>query len=95
MSAVEKVGGATRGAWLTNAQVAAYRSLAKSRGVACGDVVEAAANDDLGRIVELRDHAKERRIQDGHIRRIEHLYRSKVLGLWLERDLWLQEQGLR
>ena len=95
MSAVEKVGGATRAAWLTNAQVAAYRSLAKSRGVAFGDVVEAALNDDLRRVIELRDLGKQRRITEQSVARTNALYRQKVLGLWLDRDLWLQEQELR
>ena len=91
---IERVGGSTKGVWMSAHQVAAYQSLARSRGVEFADVVRAAEDGDLSRIIELRDLAKERRIQDGHIRRIEHLYRMKVLGILQERDLMLREREL-
>jgi hypothetical protein len=61
--------------------VAAYRSLAKSRGVAFGDVVEAAATDDLRRVIELRDVGKERRIAEQYVIRIRNLDRLRVLSI--------------
>ena len=90
---IEKMGGATP-VWLTAAQVAAFRSLAASRGIEFAVVAQAAADDDLRRIIELRDLGKERRVTEQIVARTNAIYRLRVLALWQERDLWLRDRGV-
>jgi hypothetical protein len=94
MSALEKVSGATPGVWLNSMQVAAFRSLAVSRGIEFADVVDAMADGDLRRIIEMRDMGRERRITEQSVARINALYRSKLLGILQERDALLREREL-
>lgn len=89
---IERVGGATRGVWLSGHQVAAFTSLATSRGVEFATVAEAAAAGRLRDIVELRDVGRERRIAEQSVARIDALYRWKLLGILHERDILLRER---
>jgi hypothetical protein len=56
-------------------------SLAQSRGVPIGEVLDAAEKGDLRRIVEMRDVGKERRITEQNVIRIRNLYRLRVLSI--------------
>jgi len=79
----KRTGGATRGVWLTNMQVAAFRSLAASRGIEFADVVDAAVDGRLRGVVEMRDRDKQRRIHDqtlAHIPNPQPLARARNLA---------------
>jgi hypothetical protein len=88
------MGGATRAVWLTNAQIAAFRSLAASRNLEFADVVAAAEDGRPKDVIEMRDFGRERRITEQSVARINALYRQKVLGILMDRNLWLRDREL-
>jgi hypothetical protein len=93
-ASIERVGGATKGVWLSAHQVAAYSSLAASRGVEFTDVVRAAEDGRLRDVVEVRDIGRERRIAEQSAARINAHYRRRVLQILSERHIGLLEREL-
>jgi hypothetical protein len=84
MTPLERMGGSTRAAWLSPVQIAAFRSLATSRGLEFADVVRAAEDGRLRDVVEMRDIGKQRRVQEQALARIRILNRKRELGILLE-----------
>jgi hypothetical protein len=68
--------------------------LAASRNLEFADVVAAAEDGRPKDVIEMRDFGRERRITEQSVARINALYRQKVLGILMDRNLWLRDREL-